>query len=65
MNVTSVFAIFGVGPLEIAAVLLVILLLFGSQKLPVLMRSIGKSANEFKKGLNETDEEADAKEKNV
>ncbi|MGY8964018.1 MAG: Sec-independent protein translocase subunit TatA/TatB [Rhodospirillales bacterium] len=43
----------------------IFILFFGSTKLPGLARSIGKSANEFKKGirddspLNEEDEEED------
>ena len=31
----------------------VVLLLFGGQKLPELMRSLGRSTVEFKKGLND------------
>jgi sec-independent protein translocase protein TatA len=41
------------------------LVLFGGSKLPQFMRNLGKSANEFKRGLAETDDEANAKEKNV
>jgi len=36
---------------EIAIVLLIFLLLFGSTKLPKLARSLGESMTEFKKGL--------------
>lgn len=42
-----------IGPWEIILVLAVLLLLFGAKKLPEIARSIGKSANEFKKGLKE------------
>ena len=31
----------------------VVLLLFGAQKIPQLMRSVGSGLNEFKKGLKE------------
>lgn len=39
---------------EILLIAFVILLLFGSKKLPELARSLGKSLNEFKKGQNES-----------
>jgi sec-independent protein translocase protein TatA len=38
---------------EIIIVLLVIVLLFGARKLPDLARSIGASAKEFRKGLDD------------
>ena len=38
---------------EIIIVLLVMVLLFGARKLPDLARSIGASAKEFRKGLDE------------
>ena len=43
---------FGVGPLELVIVGGVILLLFGN-RLPSVMRSVGRSVVEFKKGVNE------------
>ena len=47
---------------EIIIVLVVVLLLFGARRLPDLARSIGASAKEFRKGLDEGREE-DAEEK--
>jgi TatA/E family protein of Tat protein translocase len=41
------------GPGELVIILLVVLLLFGSTKLPKLARSLGQSINEFKKGKEE------------
>ena len=41
------------GPLEIAGILLLFVLLFGAKKLPDLGSSVGKSIRNFKKGLNE------------
>jgi sec-independent protein translocase protein TatA len=38
---------------EIIIVLVIVLLLFGARKLPDLARSIGASAKEFRKGLDE------------
>ena len=34
--------------------------LFGSAKLPALMRNLGKSATEFKKGMREDDSDANS-----
>jgi sec-independent protein translocase protein TatA len=51
----------GVG--EMAILAFIILLLFGGAKLPKLMRDLGSSAKEFKRGMAETDDEADLKEK--
>ena len=44
---------------EIIIVLVIILLLFGARKLPDLARSIGASAKEFRKGLDEGIDEDD------
>lgn len=38
---------------EIIGIIVVILLLFGSSKLPKLARSIGEASKEFKKGVEE------------
>ncbi|MCP4308278.1 MAG: twin-arginine translocase TatA/TatE family subunit [bacterium] len=48
---------------EIIIVLLIIVLLFGARKLPDLARSIGASAKEFRKGLDDgmDDENSDPK----
>lgn len=43
---------FGVGTTQLLVFLVVVMLLFGS-RLPSTMRSLGKSVNEFKKGLKE------------
>jgi len=49
---------------EIIIVLLIIVLLFGARKLPDLARSIGASAKEFRKGLDDgIDEDADSDSK--
>jgi sec-independent protein translocase protein TatA len=47
------------GPLELAIIAGIILLLFGGSKLPSLMRNLGRSTNEFKRGMTETVEEED------
>lgn len=52
----------GLGPLEIIAILLVILLLFGAKKIPDLSRSIGEGLKEFKKAVRTEDKKDDNKE---
>jgi sec-independent protein translocase protein TatA len=41
------------GPWELLIILAVVLLLFGSTKLPKLARSMGAASKEFKKGVEE------------
>lgn len=63
MSSSAVFSILGFftpGPVELVVVAVVILLLFGN-RLPSVMRSLGRGVVEFKKGVSgeETDEEND------
>ena len=56
------------GPWQFAILILVIVLIFGSKKLPELARALGKAKGEFKKGTAEgeamlKEEEAKAKAK--
>lgn len=44
---------FGLGWQELLIVAAIMLLLFGGQKLPSLMRNLGRSVNEFKTGIRE------------
>ena len=44
---------------ELVVIALIILLLFGGTKLPALMRNLGRSTNEFKRGMSETAAEDD------
>jgi sec-independent protein translocase protein TatA len=45
-----------VGPVELLIVLAVVLLLFGSKKLPELAKGMGQAAKEFRSGLNDEPE---------
>lgn len=50
---TNLLALGGLSPMELIIIVMVIVLLFGSQKIPQLMRGVGAGVNEFKKGLKE------------
>ena len=52
---TLPLAIFGLGTPEIILICFVILLLFGSKRLPELARGLGKSIHEFKKATREAE----------
>jgi sec-independent protein translocase protein TatA len=45
----------GLGWPELVIILVVVLVLFGASRLPVIARSIGSSAREFRKGLEEAE----------
>ena len=51
---------FGLGYQELMIILVIVLLLFGAQKLPELARGLGKSMSEFKKGQHEDEPTAKA-----
>jgi len=54
------------GSSEIIIIALVILLLFGGKKIPELMRGLGKGVSQFKKGMNDIEQEINAEpEKSV
>ena len=49
----------GLGPWEIALVILVIIILFGGKKLPELARGLGLGLREFKKAKQEIKDEVE------
>ena len=57
---TNLLALGGLSPMELIIIVGVIVLLFGSSKIPQLMRGVGSGINEFKKGLKEGDAAAAA-----
>lgn len=48
---------FGLGTTELLIFMGVVVLLFGSTRLPTLMRNLGRSATEFKKGMRDDADE--------
>ncbi len=53
---------FGLRPQELLIIAAILLLLFGASKLPKLARSLGSSAREFRKGVEEGARAAEATE---
>lgn len=54
-----------IGGPEILIILVVVMFLFGAKKLPDLARSIGVSAKEFKKGVEDGADEDEANADNT
>ncbi len=44
---------FGLGTQELLIFMVIVLVIFGSARLPSLMRNLGRSANEFKAGMKD------------
>lgn len=58
----STFGFLDLGTPELIIIAAIILLLFGSKKLPQLARSMGSSMRELRKGLNEGENEKNQKQ---
>ncbi len=54
---------FGLGYQELLLLLVIVLILFGAQRLPDLARSLGSSVKEFKKGVTELKDDASPTQK--
>ena len=57
------FAILDLSTPDLLIILAIILLLFGAKKLPELSRSLGRSAKELRKGLEDDDDKKEKSEK--
>ncbi len=53
---SALFAFMGVGPTELLILAVILLLLFGN-RLPSVMRNLGRGVIEFKKGVQGIDDE--------
>jgi sec-independent protein translocase protein TatA len=51
---------FGLGYQELLIILVIVLILFGANRLPELARSLGSSVKEFKKGVNDPKDDTTA-----
>jgi sec-independent protein translocase protein TatA len=54
---------FGLGYQELLLILVIVLILFGAQRLPDLARSLGSSVKEFKKGVHELKDDTSSAQK--
>lgn len=54
---------FGLGYQELLLILVIVLILFGAQRLPDLARSLGSSVKEFKKGVTEIKDDTSSTQK--
>ena len=50
---------FGLGPLELGIVVLIILLVFGAKRIPEIAQGLGKGITEFKKAARDVTDEFD------
>lgn len=53
----SFLLFFGLGVQELLIVMVILLFLFGSTKLPQLAKGLGESVRSFKKGISEDDDD--------
>ncbi|HEX9020904.1 MAG TPA: twin-arginine translocase TatA/TatE family subunit [Nitrospirota bacterium] len=53
---------FGLGMPELIVILIIVVVIFGANRLPQLGEGLGKAIRGFKKGLSDSSEEKDKKE---
>jgi sec-independent protein translocase protein TatA len=59
----SQFAFLDLGAPQLLIILAIVLVLFGSKKLPELSRSLGESARELRKGLDSSNDKKNTDDK--
>jgi sec-independent protein translocase protein TatA len=52
------------GPMELVIILVIVLVIFGSSKLPTLGKGLGEGIKNFKKGIKDSDDTTDASSEN-
>jgi sec-independent protein translocase protein TatA len=57
--------VFGLGPWEIALIVLVILVLFGAKKIPDFARGLGQGIREFKNAANNVKQEIEQESRQI
>ena len=57
MSLASIWLFFNIGAPELFIIVLVVIIFFGSKKIPELMRGLGKGMREFKNATGEIQQE--------
>jgi sec-independent protein translocase protein TatA len=65
MAITNFGELLGLGTPELLVILVILVLLFGANKLPQLSRSIGSSMRELRKGMQSDEDEKTTTTKDV
>ena len=55
--------LFGMGPMEMIPIIIIILLMFGGKKIPELMKGLGRGMKEFKDAKDGASESTDIEKK--
>jgi TatA/E family protein of Tat protein translocase len=61
LSTKEIKIMFGLGTTELIVIMVILLLLFGSTRLPGLAKGMGESIRNFKKAVNEEKEEIEEK----
>lgn len=61
--VLPVLYVFGLGPLELIVILVIVLVIFGPRNLPKIGKALGESIRSLKRSSEGLDEEEESKEK--